>query len=44
MSTVITCNLMAETKLLGMFEAFDMLVTQATREQWSCSDFLDAML
>jgi len=35
---------MAEVKLLGMFESFDRLVTEATREQWSCTDFLDAML
>jgi IstB-like ATP binding protein len=44
MSTAIARNLMAEMKLLGMFEAFDRLVTQATRDQWGCSDFLDAML
>lgn len=44
MITAIARNLMAEMKLIGMFEAFDMLMTQATRDQWSCSDFLDAML
>jgi DNA replication protein DnaC len=44
MSTAVARNLMAEMKLLGMFEAFDRLVTDATRDQWSCTDFLDAML
>lgn len=44
MSTAVARNLMAEMKLLGMIEAFDRLVTEATREQWSCTDFLDAML
>jgi len=44
MSTAIARNLMAEMKLLGMFEAFDRLITQATADQWGCSDFLDAML
>src|SRR6185437_7863194 len=44
MSTAVARNLMAEMKLLGMFESFDRLVTEATRDQWSCSDFFDAML
>jgi DNA replication protein DnaC len=44
MSTAVARNLMAEMKLLGMFDAFDRLVTEATRDQWSCTDFLDAML
>lgn len=44
MSTAVARNLMAEMKLIGMLEAFDRLVTEATREQWSCTDFLDAML
>ena len=44
MSTAVARNLMAEMKLLGMIESFDRLVTEATREQWSCTDFLDAML
>jgi len=44
MSTAVARNLMAEMKLLGMFESFDRLVTEATRDQWSCTDFLDAML
>lgn len=44
MSTAVALNLMAEMKLLGMFNAFDRLVTDATRDQWSCTDFLDAML
>jgi DNA replication protein DnaC len=44
MSTAVARNLMADMKLLGMFDAFDRLVTEATRSQWSCTDFLDAML
>ncbi|HVY81191.1 MAG TPA: IS21-like element helper ATPase IstB [Steroidobacteraceae bacterium] len=44
MSTAVARNLMAEMKLLGMSNAFDRLVTEATRDQWSCTDFLDAML
>jgi DNA replication protein DnaC len=44
MSTAIARNLMAEMKLIGMFDAFDRLVTEATRHQWSCTDFLDAIL
>jgi len=27
-----------------MIESFERLVTEATREQWSCTDFLDAIL
>jgi DNA replication protein DnaC len=44
MSTAVARNLMAEMKLLGMIDAFDRLATEATREQWSCTDFFDAML
>lgn len=44
MSTAVARNLMADMKLLGMFDAFERLVTEATRSQWSCTDFLDAML
>src|SRR5690348_9625871 len=44
MSTAVARNLMAEMKLLGMIEAFDRLVTKTTPEQWSCTDFLHAML
>ena len=44
MSTAVARNLMAEMKLLVMFESFDRLVTEATRDQWSSTDFLDAML
>ncbi len=44
MSTAIARNLMAEMKLPGMFDVFDRLVTDATRHQWSCTDFLDAIL
>jgi len=44
MSTAVARNLMADMKLIGMIDAFDRLVTEATREQWSCTDFLDAML
>ena len=44
MSIAVARILMAEMKLLGMLDAFDRLVIEATREQWSCTDFLDAML
>ena len=44
MSTAVARNLMAEMKLLGMSGAFERLVTEATRDQWSCTDFLEAML
>jgi DNA replication protein DnaC len=44
MSTAVARNLMAEMRLLGMSDAFDRLATEATRDQWSCTDFLDAML
>jgi DNA replication protein DnaC len=44
MSTAVARNLMAEMKLLGMFEAFDRIVNEATADQWSCTAFLDAML
>jgi DNA replication protein DnaC len=44
MSTAVARNLMAEMKLLGMFEAFDRIVTEATADQWSCTAFFDAML
>jgi len=44
MSTAVARNLMAEMKLLGMFESFDRLLTEATRDQWSCGAFFDAML
>lgn len=44
MSTAVARNLMAEMKLLGMFESFDRLLTEATRDQWSCAAFFDAAL
>ena len=44
MSTAVARNLMAEMKLLGMFDSFDRLLTEATRDQWSCGAFFDAML
>jgi DNA replication protein DnaC len=44
MSTAVARNLMAEMKLLGMFDSFDRLLTEATRDQWSCGSFFDAML
>ena len=44
MSTAVARNQMAEMKLLGMFESFDRLLTEATRDQWSCGAFLDALL
>jgi hypothetical protein len=39
-----TRNLMAEMKLLGMLNAFDKTVTDATRDQVSYTEFLDALL
>lgn len=43
MSTAVARNLMAEMKLLDMFESFDRLLTEATRDQWSCAAFFDAV-
>jgi DNA replication protein DnaC len=39
-----TRNLMAEMKLLGMLNALDKTVTDATRDQVSYTEFLDALL
>ena len=44
MSTAVARTLMAEMKLLGMLEAFDRLLHDATRDQWSCAAFIDAIL
>lgn len=44
MSTAIAKNLMAEMRLLGMMGAFEQAVSNATRDQCSYSDFLDALL
>jgi DNA replication protein DnaC len=44
MSTAITRNLMAELKLLGMSQAFDQAVIDATAHQWSCTEFFDVLL
>jgi DNA replication protein DnaC len=44
MSTAVARNLMAEMKLIGMFDSFDRLLSEATRDQWSCGAFFDAML
>ena len=44
MSTAIARNLMAEMKLIGMLDAFDKTVADATRDQLSYSSFLDALL
>jgi DNA replication protein DnaC len=44
MSTAIARNLMAEMKLLGMSAAFERILSEATREQCSYSDFLDTLL
>jgi DNA replication protein DnaC len=44
MSTAIARNLMAEMKLAGMLTAFDKTVTDATRDQVSYTEFLDALL
>ena len=44
MSTAIAKNLMAEMKLLGMMDAFDRTVSDATRDQTSYTEFLDTLL
>lgn len=44
MSTAIARNLMAEMKLLGMLGTFEKSLTEATRDQASYSQFLDALL
>lgn len=44
MSTAVARTLMAEMKLLGMLEAFDRLLHDATCDQWSCAAFIDAIL
>lgn len=44
MSTAIARNLMAEMKLAGMLAAFDKVVADATRDQVSYTEFLDALL
>jgi len=44
MSIAVAKNLMAEMKLLGMLAAFDTLVADATRDQSSYTELLDALL
>jgi len=44
MSIAVAKNLMADMKLLGMLAAFDKAVTDATRDQSSYSELLDALL
>ena len=44
MSTAVARTLMAEMKLLGMLEAFDRLLHDATCDQWSCAAFIAAIL
>jgi len=44
MSTAVAKNLMAEMKLLGMLAAFDQALTNATRDQTGCSEFVDTLL
>ena len=44
MSTAIARNLMAEMKLFGMLAAFDKVVTDATRDQVSYTEFVDGLL
>ena len=44
MSTAITRNLMAEMKLLGMLNALDKAVADATADQVSYTEFLDTLL
>jgi DNA replication protein DnaC len=43
-STAVARNLMAEMKLLGMLNAFDKTVADATRDQVSYTEFVDALL
>ena len=44
MSTAVAKNLMAEMKLLGMLPAFEKLLTEATRDQISYTEFANALL
>ena len=44
MSTAIAKNLMAEMKLFGMLATFDKVLSDATRDQSSYSELLDALL
>jgi len=44
MSTAVARNLMSDMKLLGMLEAFERVVAEATRDQVSYTEFLDALL
>jgi len=44
MSNAIARNLMADMKLLGMLGAFDKVLHDATRDQSSYSELLDALL
>lgn len=44
MSTAVARNLMAEMKLLGMLDAFENAVTDATRDQVSYTEFADVLL
>jgi len=44
MSTAIAKNLMTEMKLLGMLGAFEKTLSDATRDQSSYSELLDALL
>jgi DNA replication protein DnaC len=44
MSTAVARNLMADMKLLGVLGAFDQVITEATRDQSSYTELLDALL
>jgi DNA replication protein DnaC len=44
MSTAVAKNLMAEMKLLGMLDAFDGALTDATRDKTGYTEFLDVLL
>jgi DNA replication protein DnaC len=44
MSTAMAKNLMAEMKLLGMLAAFEKIITAATRDKISYTEFADALL
>ena len=44
MSTALVHHLMAEMKLIGMADAFEKTIKDATEDKWSYSEFLDALL
>ena len=44
MSMSVAKNLMAEMKLKGMLYSVDRLLTDALSDEWSYSEFIDALL